>query len=134
MPPPEASLCGDETESSSSDGGDSTTSCSDDSDSSSDDESVRECDTAPTKRGEWETQQAADEEGFTLVEARAVKRLAKQEKQRKVERERAECEAQAKEEDRRDRLIQHQKYAEDLKSQPHSRARAAKERQEAQHK
>ena len=131
-PPLEASLCGDETESSSSDGGDSTTSCSDDSDSSSDDESVRECDTASTKRGEWEPQQAADVEGFTRVEVRAVKRLAKKEKQRKVERERAEREAQAKEEDKRHRLIQRQKYAEDLKSQPHTRARAAKERQEAQ--
>ena len=77
-------------------------------DQSSGEESVRERETAPAKRGEWETQKAAETDEFTLVEARASKRLAKQGKQSKVEREQVQCEAKAKEEDRRDRLLQRQ--------------------------
>ena len=50
--------------------------------SSSGDKSERECDTVPGKRSEWEVEGAAEvkgQDGVVLVEARASRRLAKQE-------------------------------------------------------
>ena len=55
--------------------------------------------------------EAKDEEGFEPVVTRASQRLAKKERQRELERERAEKGAQAKDEARRDSLRQHQVMA-----------------------
>ena len=102
--------------------------------SSSEDDSARAVGTASRARENGKLQVTAVEDGFTRVSTREEKKQAKRELQREKEKKRVELAAKAKEEEKRDREIQRKLWAEASQRNPHTRARAARERQEAQAK
>ena len=115
-------------------GGDTDSGSSDEeSASSSEDDSTREVGTASGERENWELRETV-EDGFTRVSTREEKRQAKREVQKEKEKNRVELAAKAREEERKDREIQRKLLAEASQRNPQTRARTARERQEAQAK
>ena len=101
--------------------------------SSSEDDSARAVGTASGERENWKLQETV-EDGFTRVSTREEKRQAKREVQKEKEKNRVELAAKAMEEERKDREIQRKLLAEASQRNPQTRARTARERQEAQAK